>query len=227
MPICGIYAIENMITEKIYIGQTNDIKKRRREHKWYLENNQHFNIHLQNSWNKYGSENFIFKLIEKCSENELNKKEIFYMGKYSETTELYNLKDGGSNGKCSEETKINMSLSKKGYKHSEETKKKISESNKGKDISEEQRKIISELNKIRNKGNDYGKMNLGRKHTEEEKRKMSEAQKGKPRKQHTDETKRKLSNLNKGRIVTEETRKRLSEACRGKPKKKCKLNIAG
>lgn len=81
MSICGIYAIENLVTNKIYIGKSIDIEKRLKEHKASLEQNKHYNIYLQNAWNKYGSTNFIFKILEECSKTEINKKEIYYIEK--------------------------------------------------------------------------------------------------------------------------------------------------
>lgn len=54
-------------------------------------------------------------------------------------------------------------------------------------------------------GNKY---NLGKQHSEETKQKLSEIHKGK---QHSEETKRKLSELNKGKHPSEETKRKLSE----------------
>ena len=56
--MCGIYCIENLKNHKKYIGQSVDIKKRWRNHRYKLNGNKHFNQHLQNSWNYYGKDNF-------------------------------------------------------------------------------------------------------------------------------------------------------------------------
>ena len=60
----GIYKIINIINNKIYIGSSVNLYKRKKEHFNKLKKNIHKNIHLQSSYNKYGEENFIFEIIE-------------------------------------------------------------------------------------------------------------------------------------------------------------------
>lgn len=103
---CGIYSITNLINGKRYIGQTYDFKYRWMRHKSYLKHNTEHNAHLQNAWNKYGSENFIFEIIENCSFEELDEREIYWIKYYDSKNNGYNFADGG--------------LGCKGYKHSEE-----------------------------------------------------------------------------------------------------------
>jgi group I intron endonuclease len=62
--ISGIYQIKNLKNNKIYIGSSKNIKERFLQHKYNLKNNKHCNPILQNSWNKYGEENFEFIIIE-------------------------------------------------------------------------------------------------------------------------------------------------------------------
>jgi group I intron endonuclease len=64
MSIIGIYIIRNKVTNKVYIGQSIDIKKRFREHKSYLKNSNHWNPNLQNICNKYGLDILEFKILE-------------------------------------------------------------------------------------------------------------------------------------------------------------------
>ena len=68
---CGIYKIENIVTGDFYIGQTINFKKREYEHFYKLKKNKHQNKYLQNSFNKYEKENFIFKVILYCNKNNL------------------------------------------------------------------------------------------------------------------------------------------------------------
>lgn len=138
--ICGIYCIENKINHKKYIGQSVNIYKRWKDHKIELNNNHHFNIHLQNAWNKYGSEAFLFSILKKCKEEELDKLEVYYIKKFN-TREIqngYNMTDGG--------------IGTKGHHTSEEQKKILSKLYKGKkrslEIKEKARQGL--LNKIAN-----------------------------------------------------------------------------
>lgn len=72
----GIYCIENISNKKIYIGQSKNIDKRLLQHKNLLEIGKHYNIHLQNSYNKYGKQYFSFRILEKTDDlKPLNKLE--------------------------------------------------------------------------------------------------------------------------------------------------------
>jgi group I intron endonuclease len=74
MTICGIYSIDNAISKKSYIGSSVHIIGRWGYHKRLLRKNQHDNKHLQNAWNKYGSDCFSFKVLE-----ELPKENLLYV----------------------------------------------------------------------------------------------------------------------------------------------------
>lgn len=61
----GIYQIICKSTNKIYIGATfQSFARRLQGHVCQLTKNKHPNNILQNHWNKYGSENFIFQPLE-------------------------------------------------------------------------------------------------------------------------------------------------------------------
>jgi len=82
--VAGVYKIENIINNKIYIGSSNDIHKRLLEHKRRLKKNNHANNHLQNAWNKYGGDNFNFskvEIIEFPSREKLLEREQFWIDK--------------------------------------------------------------------------------------------------------------------------------------------------
>ena len=100
--VCGIYKIINLINNKAYIGQSKNIPLRISNHKFELNKNKHPNKHLQNSWNKFGKENFYFGIICECSPEKLDSKEIEYIKIFNSISNGYNTKPGGVN---SEEAK--------------------------------------------------------------------------------------------------------------------------
>lgn len=57
--ICGIYQITNKINNKIYIGQSIDIERRWNQHMYGKGS-----VVLMNAINKYGLDNFEFKILE-------------------------------------------------------------------------------------------------------------------------------------------------------------------
>lgn len=60
----GIYSIINKINNKIYVGSSKNIMNRKSQHYSELRGGYHENIFLQRAWNKYGEENFEFKILE-------------------------------------------------------------------------------------------------------------------------------------------------------------------
>lgn len=77
--ICGVYKIINVLNSKFYIGSSKDIQNRWCQHKNLLNNGVHGNAHLQNAWDKYGSENFKFEIIEECAPAIQFEREQFYL----------------------------------------------------------------------------------------------------------------------------------------------------
>ena len=71
---CGVYKITNLANNKIYIGSSKTILRRWRNHIRELNDNKHKNLFLQEDWNKYGKENFVFEILEECFES--NRYEI-------------------------------------------------------------------------------------------------------------------------------------------------------
>lgn len=80
--ICGIYKIENITNGKVYIGSSQNIFRRWKEHKRDLNGNKHHSYHLQAAWNKYKENNFIFSIIEQCNQDVLLDREQHYIDLY-------------------------------------------------------------------------------------------------------------------------------------------------
>jgi group I intron endonuclease len=64
--ICGIYKIVNKVTGQCYVGQSQRVKKRLKEHFRLLRWDKHTNPHLQNAYNKYGAEAFYGAIEVEC-----------------------------------------------------------------------------------------------------------------------------------------------------------------
>lgn len=134
--IVGIYKITNTTNNKCYIGSSSFVQARIRLHKSHLKKNIHTNKHLQSSYNKYGSELFIYEIIEECSIEDLITREQFWI----DILEVCNNKKG-YNKRLQAENNV-------GLKRSEETKRKISESKKGKRyLSDKHYEKLSNLKK--------------------------------------------------------------------------------
>ena len=89
----GIYSIKNNITGRIYIGSSNDILKRIKQHFNNLRKNKHPNKLLQNSFNKHLESCFTYEILQICNENitqdEILQIEQFYINKH-DFNKLYN-----------------------------------------------------------------------------------------------------------------------------------------
>ena len=112
-----------------YFGSAQDLQKRiEYEHITPLNLNHHpHNPPLQNAWNKYGQENFVWWLLESCPPEKaiLLEREQYYLDLYRPFVDEF----GGFN--IAHDTKNGM----KGRKHTKKTKQKLSESHKGKSRS--------------------------------------------------------------------------------------------
>lgn len=140
----GIYYIWNLVNNKLYIGKSVNVKKRIAEHKRQLRANKHFNNHLQMAWNKYGEENFMFTVVEKCDCIEdlairENKNIKLYKPEYNSI-----LVNDEGNWDYPEEAKEKLRKLRTGKKHTEETKRKIGQLSLGRKWTEETRRKYKE-----------------------------------------------------------------------------------
>lgn len=86
----GIYKITNKVSGLVYIGSSGNMKRRWGTHKSGLRNQTHRNKHLQNSWNKYGEEAFVFDVLEECKKEDKMAIEQEYLDA-ADFTKLYNI----------------------------------------------------------------------------------------------------------------------------------------
>lgn len=94
--VIGIYKIVNKATNVCYVGQSQRVKKRVKEHFRLLRWNKHPNAKLQNAYNKYGHQNFTWEIEVVCDDTEdLDKIEEAFLSKeawFDEPT-FYNIAD--------------------------------------------------------------------------------------------------------------------------------------
>lgn len=60
----GIYMITCVANNDRYVGSAKNLLSRRREHWCNLRLSRHHNTHMQNVWNKYGADTFVFEVLE-------------------------------------------------------------------------------------------------------------------------------------------------------------------
>jgi len=87
----GVYVIENLMNNKIYIGSsTMRVIKRIEHHISMLRTNKHKNAHLQNAFNKYGETSFCASIIETTEKHNTLEREQYWMDQHS-FDDLYNI----------------------------------------------------------------------------------------------------------------------------------------
>jgi group I intron endonuclease len=111
----GVYKITSL-KNKIYVGQTVDLERRKNTYK-ALNVGVKGQPKLYNSLLKHGWEQHTFEIIEECSEEQLDEREI-YWGTYYDVLGKngLNLKIGNGKGLLSNETKLKISNKHKGMK---------------------------------------------------------------------------------------------------------------
>lgn len=106
MAVYSIYCYINKINGKQYIGQSKNINRR------CHPSNYKGCIKFYSAIQKYGIENFSFKILEeKLNLEEVNEKEEYYITLFDTINNGYNLKSGGLNNQYSDLSKEKMSKS--------------------------------------------------------------------------------------------------------------------
>lgn len=198
---CGIYAIRNIESGKKYIGSSVNISKRWNHHRSDLCAKQHHSIKLQRAWDRYGSEKFVFEVIEPVADkSQLITREQFWIDRELSYENGYN----------------SMPVADRplGLKQSKETIEKRVSKLIGRSPSEETREKIRAANKITHNTPEmklrHSLQAIGRVCSDEQRAEMSAYRKGRPISKEALE-RRKTQNYF-GRVASAETRKKLSEA---------------
>lgn len=77
----GIYALYWENIDKIYIGLSQNIETRFREHKTLMRNSKHTNYLIQQAFSKHGLPKFY--ILEECKVSELPTKEIYWTAEFN------------------------------------------------------------------------------------------------------------------------------------------------
>jgi group I intron endonuclease len=162
-----VYCAVNQVNNKIYIGLTSQILKRRiATHICKSKNPQ--NNYFHNALNTHGKDSFKWYVLYQSNDiNQLKEKETFYINEFksNDREKGYNLSTGGECPVFNQESCEKISKKAKernlngennpfyGKKHSEETRKHLSKIRKGIRFgpftkhSEETKKKLSEIRK--------------------------------------------------------------------------------
>lgn len=105
LDLVGVYRIKNIKTNKFYIGSTIDsFRMRLKAHKEALNRGSHKNKYLQNAWNKYGAEAFVFEIVEVCEKDNCREREQYYLD-LGPWKQMYNI-NSLATGPCLEQETI-------------------------------------------------------------------------------------------------------------------------
>jgi group I intron endonuclease len=165
-----VYRITNSVDGKIYVGKTNNLKRRKIEHISEAARDRRKN-HLYNAIRKYGVEVFAFQVLAEFAEEEVAyEAERFFIAFFNTTDKRVG---------------YNRTLGGEGVRHTPEGRKRISEAAKKRTgvrnsffshrHTPETKRHIAELARRRMKGNHPMQ---GRQHSEETRRKIGAARKG-------------------------------------------------
>lgn len=202
--ISGIYAIRHVDSGKIYIGSAVNFFNRWRGHRFHLNRGTHSNRRLQGAWNKYGSDAFVFEILEVIEDlTKLVEVEQDYLDAFDAATRGVGYNLSPTAGSCigvrhSAERRARLSEIKKNQ--SAETRAKIGAANRRRIFTPETRARMSASQKARSPESfaaslaafrtpearaKSGMAHRGRKHSLEHRAKIGKAQRGRKRSPET------------------------------------------
>lgn len=101
---CGIYAIHNILSGKVYVGSSVRMNRRYKDHSGALYKNKHTNKQLQKEYND-SPEAFYFEVLEYCTEKEIINRENYWIKEKDSVENGFNIqKESHNNGSRSKKT---------------------------------------------------------------------------------------------------------------------------
>lgn len=98
--VCGIYKITNIVTGRLYVGKSKNLRPRYRQYVrgYEKQDTVHMNRYLLRSMNKHGIHNFQMEVIEECDEAMLSERELFWMVELDTLNSGFNLRSDTDQG---------------------------------------------------------------------------------------------------------------------------------
>jgi len=125
--ICWIYALCNIANDKVYIGQTwRPIKTRYNNGHGYADS-----THIHHAIALYGADKFYYRVLTVANtQKAADYWESYFVDQYEARNPAkgYNIREAGSRGKPSDETRAKQSKAQTGKKQSDATRAKRSKS---------------------------------------------------------------------------------------------------
>lgn len=194
----GIYSIRNLISGRVYVGSSLNIKVRWKSHRFNLRNGKHPGKAMQQSWDKHGEAVFEFSILELVERPEnLIAAEQRWIDELGACDPKLGFNVSPTAGNClgvkhSAETKARQSEIRRGKPKSPEHRKAIGDAHRGRTIPEERRKRVADgvrrhfaenpeaRERMREVGRRNGLASRGRQMSETAKANMSERRKSDP-----------------------------------------------
>lgn len=202
-----LYKITNMLSSKVYIGQSDKETERWRQHKYFAKYPEKTRQYIHRAMNKYGIDNFIYEVIATCrTDGDADETEKLLIQQYDSQNQDYgyNIAPGGSaawnRGLPPEQQPMY------GKTQSDYQKQRMSEVHTGK-IAPHSREWKDNMSKIMK----------GRKNTWFSK--MVETRKANGSFIISEEEKNRLRTLMVGRTLSDETKSKISSSMKGKESK--------
>jgi group I intron endonuclease len=215
----GIYQVRNLANGKVYVGSALNMRHRWTEHLSKLKRGCHHSSKLQNAFNKYGKESFVFEVLCDVADlNSLLSLEQHYIDLLNASSSGYNI--------CP------VAGRTAGRKASDETRRKMRDSQLRVpvEIRRGRAEVVSSLQKTDEWKAKIGRANLGKVHSDDVRKKLSDSAKSRSdeanfriaegiRKsdiarggRHSNESKAKISNSLKGRKLSDQHRLAIKQA---------------
>lgn len=226
----GIYEIVNLVNGKRYVGSAIRFNSRWIYHRRDLRARKHHSPYLQASWNKYGEDSFAFRVLEGVVDKSLLiSREQHYIDTLRPEYNIRPVAGSALGHRWTAEQRQRISAKRKGrrvlpigYRHSDETRAKFRERMRmnptflGRHHSAEAKEKISARRQKLFASDPAAVMRLRAAITRPDVRAKKSANMAGNKlflgRQHTEATKKILSEMFKGRAFSDESRQKMSES---------------